>query len=114
MRIYVEKVGTREKIRPEYDATLADLRPPDTLTVTMLDRMDILGGPLSGMYDPQGAGKVLFVVFAAMAEVERESIHERTWTPPRRTATTAAALRPSTATCSPSPSGTATPRNRSP
>ncbi|KOV21899.1 hypothetical protein ADK90_11460, partial [Streptomyces sp. XY413] len=28
--------------------------------------------------DPQGAGKVLFVVFAAMAEVEREFIHERT------------------------------------
>ncbi|MGW7342819.1 helix-turn-helix domain-containing protein [Streptomyces sp. NPDC054854] len=35
-------------------------------------------GPLAGTYDPQGAGKVLFVVFAAMAEVEREFIHERT------------------------------------
>ncbi|WUF75043.1 recombinase family protein [Streptomyces nojiriensis] len=34
-------------------------------------------GPLAGTYDPQGAGKVLFVVFAAMAEVEREFIHER-------------------------------------
>lgn len=41
-------------------------------------RLEILGGPLSGMYDPQGAGKVLFVIFAAMAEVEREFIHERT------------------------------------
>ncbi|MFE7712492.1 helix-turn-helix domain-containing protein [Streptomyces sp. NPDC057486] len=41
-------------------------------------RLEILSGPLSGMYDPQGAGKVLFVVFAAMAEVEREFIHERT------------------------------------
>ncbi|MFD8147098.1 recombinase family protein [Streptomyces sp. NPDC059708] len=30
------------------------------------------------MYDPQGTGKVLFVVFAAMAEVERECIHRRT------------------------------------
>ncbi|MET9700018.1 recombinase family protein [Streptomyces sp. NPDC006529] len=30
------------------------------------------------MYDPQGAGKVLFVMFAAMAEVEREFIHQRT------------------------------------
>ncbi|WP_201301871.1 recombinase family protein [Streptomyces tendae] len=30
-----------------------------------------------GIY-PQGAGKVLCVVFAAMAEVEREFIHERT------------------------------------
>ncbi|BDH12794.1 recombinase family protein [Streptomyces hygroscopicus] len=34
-------------------------------------------GPLAGTYDPHGAGKVLFVVFAAMAEVEREFIHER-------------------------------------
>ncbi|MET9694939.1 recombinase family protein [Streptomyces sp. NPDC006514] len=71
VRIYVEKVGTREKIRPEYNAALADLRPADTLTVTMLDRLgcnmvelitsaqdlaerdhrlEILGGPLS----PQG------------------------------------------------------------
>ncbi|KOU59203.1 hypothetical protein ADK96_33150 [Streptomyces sp. IGB124] len=99
VRIYVEKVGTREKIRPEYNAALADLRPADTLTVTMLDRLgrnmvelitsaqdlaerdhrlQIRTGPLAGTYDPQGAGKVLFVVFAAMAEVEREFIHERT------------------------------------
>ncbi len=33
--------------------------------------------PLAGPYDPHGAGKVLFVVFAAMAEVEREFIRER-------------------------------------
>lgn len=40
VRIYVEKAGTREKIRPEYNAALADLRPADnTLTVTMLDRL---------------------------------------------------------------------------
>ncbi|MFE1228106.1 recombinase family protein [Streptomyces sp. NPDC058745] len=101
MRIYVEKVGTREKILPEYNAALADLRPADTLTVTMLDRLgrnmvelitsvqdlaerdhrlEILSGPLAGMYDPQGAGKVLLVVFAVMAAVEREFIHERTLT----------------------------------
>ncbi|NEB59734.1 recombinase family protein [Streptomyces sp. SID8111] len=99
VRIYVEKIGTREKIRPEYNEALADLRPADTLTVTMLDRLgrnmvelitcaqdlaerdhrlEILGGPLAGIYDPQGAGKVVFAVFAAMAEVEREFIHERT------------------------------------
>lgn len=99
VRIYVEKVGTREKIRPEYNAALADLRPADTLTPTMLDRLgrnmvelitsaqdlaerghrlEIRTGPLAGTYDPHGAGKVLFVVFAAMAEVEREFIHERT------------------------------------
>ncbi len=33
--------------------------------------------PLAGPYDPHGAGKVLFVVFAAIAEVEREFIRER-------------------------------------
>ncbi|SCF74032.1 Resolvase, N terminal domain [Streptomyces sp. Ncost-T10-10d] len=127
VRIYVEKIGTREKIRPEYNAALADLRPADTVTVTvtMLDRLgrnmielitsaqdqaerdhrlEILTGPLSGMYDPQGAGNVLFVVFAAMAEVERECIHERTLIG----LDTAAANGkhggrppPSTATCSP-------------
>ncbi|MEW1971374.1 recombinase family protein [Streptomyces achromogenes] len=96
--MYVEKFGTREKIRPEYNA-LADLRPADSLTVTMLDRLgrtmielitsaqdvaerdhrlEILSGSLAGVYDPQGAGKVLFVMFAAMAEAEREFIHERT------------------------------------
>ncbi|MDN0198143.1 recombinase family protein [Streptomyces sp. S.PNR 29] len=37
--IHVEKIGTREKIRPEYNAALADLRPADTLTVTTLDRL---------------------------------------------------------------------------
>ncbi|MEU1217108.1 hypothetical protein ABZ424_32895 [Streptomyces sp. NPDC005790] len=30
-RIYVERIGTREKIRPECNAALADLRPIDTL-----------------------------------------------------------------------------------
>ncbi|MFH8553500.1 recombinase family protein [Streptomyces celluloflavus] len=106
VRIYVEKAGTREKIRPEYNAALADLRPADnTLTVTMLGRLSRLGrlgrhmvelitsaqdpaerghrleirtSPLAGPYDPHGADKVLFVVFAAMAEAEREFIHERT------------------------------------
>ncbi|MER7669630.1 recombinase family protein [Kitasatospora sp. NPDC096128] len=99
IRIHVEKIGTREKIRPEYNTALADLRPADTLTVTMLDRLgrnmvelitsaqqlaerdhrlEILTGPLAGVYDPRGGGKVLFVMFAAMAEVEREFIHERT------------------------------------
>ncbi|MEE1769303.1 recombinase family protein [Streptomyces sp. JV185] len=41
-------------------------------------RLEIRTGPLAGIYHPHGAGKVLFVVFAAMAEVEREFVHERT------------------------------------
>ncbi|MFG2929256.1 recombinase family protein [Streptomyces achromogenes] len=135
--MYVEKFGTREKIRPEYNAALADLRPADSLTVTMLDRLgrtmidlitstqdvaerdhrlEILSGSLAGVYDPQGAGKVLFVMFAAMAETERECIHERTLIgldTAAANATTVAARRPSTATCSPSRSGATTPTSRS-
>jgi len=37
--IHVENVGTRKEIRPEYNAALADLRPADTPTVTMLVRL---------------------------------------------------------------------------
>ncbi|MEU5160915.1 hypothetical protein AB0G74_15090 [Streptomyces sp. NPDC020875] len=35
VRIYVEKTGTREKIRPECNAALAALRPADTLTAPL-------------------------------------------------------------------------------
>ncbi|MGR4880579.1 recombinase family protein [Streptomyces sp. LARHCF249] len=41
-------------------------------------RLEIRTGHLAGTCEPQGAGKVLLVVFAAMAEVEREFINERT------------------------------------
>ncbi|MFJ9682018.1 recombinase family protein [Streptomyces sp. NPDC101194] len=35
-------------------------------------------GPLPGIYDPTGPGKLLLASFAAMAETERESIREAT------------------------------------
>jgi DNA invertase Pin-like site-specific DNA recombinase len=35
-------------------------------------------GPLPGIYDPTGPGKLLFAFFAAMAETERENIREST------------------------------------
>jgi DNA invertase Pin-like site-specific DNA recombinase len=38
----------------------------------------MLAGPLPGVYDPTGTGRVLFAFFAAMAETERESIREAT------------------------------------
>ncbi|MGW2186915.1 helix-turn-helix domain-containing protein [Streptomyces sp. NPDC001719] len=41
-------------------------------------RLEILTGSLSGVYDPRGAGKILFVMSSAMAEGEREFIQERT------------------------------------
>ncbi|QGZ47212.1 hypothetical protein GPZ77_01225 [Streptomyces sp. QHH-9511] len=37
-----------------------------------------LAGPLPGIYDPTGPGKLLFAFFAAMAETERENIREST------------------------------------
>lgn len=34
----------------------------------------MLAGPLQGMYDPSGPGRLLFGFFAAMAETERENM----------------------------------------
>jgi DNA invertase Pin-like site-specific DNA recombinase len=40
--------------------------------------LEMLAGPLPGIYDPSGPGKLLFAFFAAMAETERENIREST------------------------------------
>ncbi|MFI1368133.1 recombinase family protein [Streptomyces griseochromogenes] len=40
--------------------------------------LEMLAGPLAGMYDPSGHGKLLFASFAAVAETERENIREST------------------------------------
>ena len=40
--------------------------------------LEMLAGPLTGIYDPTGTGRVLFAFFAAMAETERENIREAT------------------------------------
>ncbi|MFD3776946.1 recombinase family protein [Streptomyces sp. NPDC058612] len=40
--------------------------------------LEMLAGPLPGIYDPTGPGKLLFGYFAAMAEWERENIREST------------------------------------
>ncbi|WP_406511241.1 recombinase family protein [Streptomyces sp. NBC_00161] len=36
--------------------------------------LEMLAGPLPGMYDPSGPGRLLFAFFAAMAELQRELI----------------------------------------
>lgn len=38
--------------------------------------LEMLAGPLPGLYDPTGPGRLLFAFFAAMAETERENIRE--------------------------------------
>ncbi|MFI8788925.1 recombinase family protein [Streptomyces sp. NPDC055105] len=40
--------------------------------------LEMLAGPLPGIYDPTGPGRLLFALFAAMAETERENIREST------------------------------------
>ncbi len=40
--------------------------------------LEMLAGPLPGIYDPTGPGKLLFAFFATMAETERENIREST------------------------------------
>ncbi|MFF6642323.1 recombinase family protein [Streptomyces althioticus] len=40
--------------------------------------LEMLAGPLPGIYDPTGPGKLLFAFFAATAETERENIREST------------------------------------
>ncbi|MFD7972082.1 recombinase family protein [Streptomyces clavifer] len=40
--------------------------------------LEMLAGPLPGIYDPTLPGKLLFAFFAAMAETERENIRVST------------------------------------
>jgi DNA invertase Pin-like site-specific DNA recombinase len=39
--------------------------------------LELLTGPLAGLYDPSGHGAALFAFFAGMAESEREYIREK-------------------------------------
>ncbi|WP_282795227.1 recombinase family protein [Streptomyces sp. CC224B] len=59
--------------------------------------LEKLAGPLPGIYDPTGPGKLLFAFFAAMAETERENIRDSTRRPAR--ASTAVGRRSSPTTC---------------
>ncbi|MEU9010691.1 recombinase family protein [Streptomyces sp. NPDC048479] len=65
-----------ERKRPGRDA--AELTAlADHLTAHGLV-LEMLAGPLAGIYDPTGPGRLLFGFFAAMAETERETIREAT------------------------------------
>lgn len=94
-----KKSGKAGSPRPRWDDVRSRLRPGDTLVVTKLDRMgrdmretmetawslqdlgaklEILSGPLAGIYDPRGMGKIFFAMLAGFAELEREMMVERT------------------------------------
>lgn len=100
--VIVETASTRGE-RPQLRRTLGLLKPGDTLVVYKPDRvarsmkellvlledelhareinLDILTGICAGLHRPNGqtiADKMLFMVAAMAAEMERELIHERT------------------------------------
>lgn len=106
-KIYAEKISTRVRVRPKFEAALEQCRAIKAhaphcrviLTVNEMKRLgrdsseltaladhlvahgivlEMLAGPLTGIYDPTGTGRVLFAFFAAMAETERENIRDAT------------------------------------
>jgi DNA invertase Pin-like site-specific DNA recombinase len=106
-KIFSEKISTRVRVRPQFEAALALARQIKAhaphcrviLTVNEMKRLgrdaaeltaladhltahglvlEMLAGPLPGIYDPSGPGRILFAFFAAMAETERENIREAT------------------------------------
>ncbi|MEO3764085.1 recombinase family protein [Streptomyces sp. B8F3] len=106
-KIFAEKISTRVRVRPACEAALSAAREikahaPHCRVILTVYEMKRLGrdaaeltaladhlsahglvlempaGPLAGMYDPSGHGRLLFAFFAAMAETERETIREST------------------------------------
>lgn len=106
-KIFAEKISTRVRVRPQFEAALTAAREIKAhaphcrviFTVNEMKRLgrdaaeltaladhltahglvlEMLAGPLRGMYDPSGPGRLLFGFFAAMAETERENIREAT------------------------------------
>ncbi|MFG2886438.1 recombinase family protein [Streptomyces sp. NPDC048297] len=106
-KIFSEKISTRGRVRPESGEALRTAREVKAhaphcrviFTVYEMKRLgrdaaeltaladhltahglvlEMLAGPLPGIYDPTGPGKPLFAFFAAMTETERESIRECT------------------------------------
>ena len=95
-KIYREKMSGSIAERPELDKMLADLRSGDTLVVWKSDRLgrstrhllDIIAllqerninfrSITEAMDTTTSAGKLIFTIFAAIAESERERIRERT------------------------------------
>lgn len=100
--VVVETASTRAT-RPKLHATLQTLKPGDTLVIYKPDRvarsmkellvlledelharevnLEILSGICAGLHKPTGAtiaDKMLFLVAAMAAEMERDLIHERT------------------------------------
>lgn len=106
-KIFHEQISTRVKVRPELEKALALARQfkeaaPETpviFTVHELKRLarnaaelmalsaglhdggiqlELLTGPLTGIYDPNGMGAMFFAVLAVAGQIERSYIREKT------------------------------------
>ena len=106
-KIFHEQISTRVKVRPELEKALALARQfkeaaPETpviFTVHELKRLarnaaelmtlsaglqdggiqlELLTGPLTGIYDPDGMGAMFFAVLAVAGQIERGYIREKT------------------------------------
>ncbi|HKS45747.1 MAG TPA: recombinase family protein [Amycolatopsis sp.] len=106
-KIFSEKISTRIRVRPQFEAALEAARQikahaphcrviftvyemkrlgRDSAELTALADhltahgilLEMLAGPIAGIYDPSGTGRMLFGFFAAMAETDRETIREST------------------------------------
>jgi DNA invertase Pin-like site-specific DNA recombinase len=106
-RVFSEKISSRVRVRPEYDNALALARDikhaapdqPVLFCVHELKRparnaaelmalaaqlqahgvqLELLTGPLTGVYDPNGLGAMLFAVLAVAAQLDRNYIREKT------------------------------------
>jgi len=106
-KIFSEQISTRVKVRPELEKALAlahqfkEAAPetPVIFTVHELKRLarnaaelmtlsadlqaggiqlELLTGPLTGIYDPNGMGAMFFAVLAVAGQIERNYIREKT------------------------------------
>jgi DNA invertase Pin-like site-specific DNA recombinase len=106
-RVFSEKISTRIKVRPELEKALAlahDIKQaaPDQMVILTVHEMkrlarnaaelmtlsaqlqaggiglELLTGPLTGVYDPNGMGSMLFAVCAVAAQLDRNYIREKT------------------------------------
>lgn len=106
-KIFQEKISTRVKARPELAKALKlahelkEVAPGQAVILTVHElkrlarnaaelmvlsaglqagdiQLELLTGPLTGIYDPNGMGSMLFAVLAVAAQLDRDYIREKT------------------------------------